>query len=259
MRSAGRAEAGRAGLVTLCALGAAVAMAAAGVGVAAHRRSVALAVGVETGSGLREVPVNRTLEPGAAITTASPETTTTTPPDTAAVTSTTRPARPAPRDLSPLVPDSIDAKVSAFGDSVMLEAEPTLATAVTHLSLDAVIGRQAEGTLEAVRAAHDAGDIGDEAVVQVGNNGPVTSQELDEIMSLLSEASRVVLVNVKVDRDWEEANNDLLASRVDRWPNAVLLDWHDLASTDPEGLLSDGVHLQPAGVQLYSRLIVSAL
>ncbi len=187
-------------------------------------------------------------------------TTTTASPDTAGPVTTVHGApKRTSADLPPLAPDHITARVSAFGDSVMLEAGPELASAVPDLSLDAVIGRQAGGTLEAVRASHDAGQLGDEIVVQVGNNGLVTNDELNQIMSLLSGASRVLVVNVKVDRDWEGPNNDLLAAGVAHWPNAVLFDWNSLASSDPDGLLIDGVHLRPAGVDLYARFIVSGL
>ncbi len=184
------------------------------------------------------------------MTAAIPETTTTV---------TTNAAKRVIAEVPPAAPRSIDARVSAFGDSVMLEAEPELAAVVSDLSLDAVIGRQAEATLEAVRAFHDAGRLGDEIVLQVGNNGVVTNDEIDQFMSLLSGARRVLVVNVKVDRDWQSQNNELLATRVATWPNAVLVDWHGVASMDPAGLLSDGVHLQPAGVDLYSRLILSGL
>jgi hypothetical protein len=67
------------------------------------------------------------------------------------------------------------------------------------------------------------------------------------------------VVNVKVPRVWEESNNDVLASGVARWPNAVLLDWHSLGSANPDVFLDDGVHLRPDGVRLYTQLILSGL
>jgi len=238
----------------------AVVLAGVGAGVVVHRiNPTSAAAAAKDGSAWRAIPASRAVAPGSAFTTASPETTTTAVPETTTTTVDKQRPRRARAELPPVAPGSINARVSAFGDSVMLEAEPELAVSVKDLSLDAVIGRQAGATLEAIRASHDAGRLGDEIVVQVGNNGEVTDGELDQIMSLLSGASRVLVVNVKVDRDWEAQNNELLAARVGRWPNAVLLDWYSLASTDPEGLLSDGVHLQPAGVELYTRLILSGL
>ncbi len=238
----------------------AIALTGVGAGVAVHRLiPTPAAASSAGGTGWRAVPAIRSVGPGSAITAASPETTTTTTVPETTTTVTTKPAKRVIADLPPAAPRSINARVSAFGDSVMLEAEPELAAAVSDLSLDAVIGRQAGATLEAVRAFRDANRLGDEIVLQVGNNGPVTNNEIDQFMSLLSGASRVLVVNVKADRDWESQNNELLAERVANWPNAVLVDWNSVASTDPEGLLSDGVHLQPTGVDLYTRLILSGL
>jgi len=242
---------------TAWTLAVAIALASVGVGVAVNRLTMTPAAASSAGdTGWRAVPAIRSVGPGSAIRTASPETTTTT---TVPETTTTKPAKRVIADLPRAARRSINARVSAFGDSVMLEAEPELAAAVSDLSLDAVIGRQAGATLEAVRAFRDANRLGDEIVLQVGNNGPVTNNEIDQFMSLFSGASRVLVVNLKVDRDWETQNNELLAERVANWPNAVLVDWNSVASTDPEGLLSDGVHLQPAGVDLYTRLILSGL
>jgi len=246
----------RSSRATAATLGVAIALTGVGAGVAVHRLlPTPAAASSGGGTGWRAVPAIRSVGPGSAIRTASPETTTTTVPET----TITKPPKRVIADLPTAAPRSINARVSAFGDSVMLEAEAELAAVVSDLSLDAVIGRQSGATLEAVRAFRDTNRLGDEIVLQVGNNGPVTNNEIDQFMSLFSGASRVLVVNVKADREWESQNNELLAERVADWPNAVLVDWNSVASTDPEGLLSDGVHLQPAGVDLYTRLILSGL
>jgi len=236
-----------------------IALVGIGTGVVVHRRTPTSAAEGTGGAGWRAVPATGTIGPGPAIIATSPQAATTTVVPETTTTVTTKPVKRVLADLPPVAIGSINARVSAFGDSVMLEAESELAAAVSDLSLDAVIGRQSAATLEAARAFHDAGRLGDEIVLQVGNNGTVTNDEIDQFMSLFADASRVLVVNLKVDREWEARNNELLADRVANWPNAVLVDWNSLASTDPEGLLSDGVHLQPAGVDLYSRLILSGL
>ena len=63
------------------------------------------------------------------------------------------------------------------------------------------------------------------------------------MMSLLSGASRVVFVNVHVDRTWQDPNNTVLAAGVARDPNAVLVDWNTLASQNPGWLYSTATHL----------------
>ncbi len=240
-----------------------LALVSVGTAVVAHRRGPTAGSPLVDGrSGWRSVPAAGTGGPGSAITATAPDITKTVAPEpttSPATTVATKRPRPTATALPPLRSGSVHTRVTAIGDSVMLEAGPDLATAIDDLTLDAVIGRQVEATIEAAQTLHDAGRLSDHVVVQVGNNGPVSGAEFDQLMSLLAGAQRVAVVNLKADRDWEGPNNDVLAAGVARWPNALLLDWNTLASADPEGLLSDGVHLQPAGVELYSRLVLSGL
>lgn len=243
--------------ITTWILGLTIALAAVAVGVAQHRLGSTNASAADV-SGLRAVPAVRYGEPGSALTATSPTTSTTVAPEptTVAVPPTTIKRRTS--DVSPIT-GTINAKVSAFGDSVMRETGPTLEAVVSELTVDAVNGRPTDDTIEAVQSAYEAGNLGDEVIVQVGNNGPVSRSQFDRLMSLLTGPSRVVVVNIKADREWEAQSNEVIAAGVERWPNTVLADWNEVASADPDSLLSDGVHLQPAGVQAYSRLVLSAL
>jgi len=248
----------------------ALAVAAISSGVLVHRHTpTPAAFLVESRSMLRQVPANRTVEPGSAMTSVPPTTTTTTtigapepvtaPGDPSPAGAGPSPPAAPPVDIAPMAAGGVQARVTAIGESVLMEAEPELAAAAGGLTLEAAVGRQVGGTIKAVQALHDAGGLGDEIVVQVGNNGTVTSDEFDELMALLSGARRVAVVNVKVPRVWEGPNNDVLSGGVSKWPNAVLLDWYSLGSANPDVFLDDGVHLKPAGVHLYAQLILSGL
>jgi len=257
----------------------AVAVAAIATGVLVHRPTpMPASFLVEGTSTLRQVAADRTVEPGSARTSVPPDTATTTTigapepvtspgaPGPATAYGPRRPADPAagpaptpPGAIAPMAAGGVQGRVTAIGESVLIEAAPELAAAAGDFTLEAAVGRQMEGTIKAVQALHDSGGLGDEIVVQVGNNGTVTSDELDQLMSLLSGARRVAVVNVKVPRVWEAANNDVLAEGVGKWPNAVLLDWYHLGSANPDVFLDDGVHLKPAGVHLYTQLILSGL
>ncbi len=180
---------------------------------------------------------------------------------TTSTTTTTTTVAPA-TDPAPTTPNALGhetARVTAFGDSVLLEARDELAAGVAEFSIEAAIGRQVVDTIEAVHAVQDSGGLTDEIVVQIGNNGPVTSHEFDEILSLLTGARMVVVVNVKVPRYWEAANNEVVAEGVSRWPNAVLVDWYSVGSDNPEALHEDGVHLRPYGARLLAETILAAL
>jgi len=125
--------------------------------------------------------------------------------------------------------------------------------------MDANVSRHFSEGLDVVRRLHDAGQLGDEVVVHLGTNGSIPEDQLDEMMQLLSGVKRVVLVNTRVDRPWEQPDNDAIAAAVLRYPNAVLLDWYTAASQHPEFLVQDGVHLSTAGQAYYSLAVSSKL
>ncbi len=167
------------------------------------------------------------------------------------------PAHPAPSTTLTPIPD---AQVTAIGDSVMLGAQSSLHRFLgDRLQMDANVSRHFGEGLDVVRRLHDAGQLGDEVVVHLGTNGSIPEDQLDEMMRLLSGVKRVVLVNTRVDRPWEQPDNDAIAAAVPRYPNAVLLDWYTAASQHPEFLVEDGVHLSTAGQAYYSLLLASKL
>jgi peptidoglycan/LPS O-acetylase OafA/YrhL len=188
-------------------------------------------------------------------------TTTTRAPRASSPTSAAVPA-PAPAHSAPsttLIPIP-NARVTAIGDSVMLGAQSSLQRFLgDRIQMDANVSRHFGEGLDVIRRLHDAGQLGDEVVVHLGTNGSIPEDQLDEMMRLLSGVKRVVLVNTRVDRPWEQPDNDAIAAAVPRYPNTVLFDWYSAASQHPEFLVQDGVHLSTAGQAYYSLVLASKL
>jgi peptidoglycan/LPS O-acetylase OafA/YrhL len=232
----------------------AVSLAALGTGVIVHRGTAAVPafaaagdVGAHVVRAAPSTAVPPPTEP-ATTTSAPPEA----PPSTEAPPASEPPAAPAPTPGE-------HGRVTVIGESVLLEVQDELAAELGEITVDASIGRQMGDTVAAAHALHDSGTLGDEAIVQVGNNGVITGGELDELLGTLSGMKRVVVVNVKVPRPWEEVNNSVLAEGVPRAHNAVLVDWNAVGSAHPELFTPDGVHLKPAGMHVFAQLVVSAL
>jgi peptidoglycan/LPS O-acetylase OafA/YrhL len=150
--------------------------------------------------------------------------------------------------------------VTAVGDSVMLGAATHLQRTIPNLTtMDAQVGLQVASAIDILRARRAAGQLGDVVLVHVGNNGTFTTEQFDEMMSVLAGVREVVFVNVNVPRPWERPNNAVLAAGVQRYPNAVLVDWYSASVNHPEYFVEDGVHLQIKGQRVYSRLIAERL
>jgi hypothetical protein len=182
----------------------------------------------------------------------SPTTTTTTLAPTTTTTAST---------LPPPGPGFVAGRVTAVGDSVMIDYQGPLQTDLPGVVVDATVSRQwgdGEVIFQELKAQ---GELGAEVIVGLGTNGPITDADFDTMMSILGGASRVVFVNVHVDRPWQDSNNAVLAKGVTRYPNAVVADWATLAAQNPAWLGGDGTHLgvDGQGADALASLITTTL
>lgn len=170
------------------------------------------------------------------------------------------PTTPAPEPTPEPTPEAeVVLRVSAVGDSVMVGASNQLIQDIGNLSIDAEVGMQASQAISILRWQRDNGLLGDIVVVHIGNNGPLSADQFDELMQVLTDVQRVVIVNLKVPRAWEGPNNQILADGVARYPNATLVNWHAASSARPDLFWDDGIHVRADGARLYSGLITTEI
>ncbi len=178
-------------------------------------------------------------------------------------------ATTSPVTTTTLPPGASPPAITAFGDSVMLGAanqliaavDPMFATpTVPHvLTVDAAESRQFGTGVDLIQSYKDQGRLGQYVIVQLGTNGLINPDDLDRMMGLLDDRQKVVIINAKEPRGWEQPNNDLLADRVKKHKNAVLLDWHSYGGAHPEFFYDDGIHLRPDGAQAYATFVAQSL
>jgi hypothetical protein len=177
----------------------------------------------------------------------------TTTPSTAPTTTTTTTRPPGPGFNA--------GQVTAVGDSVMLDYQDPLKTSIPGINVTAGVSRQwseGEFILQALKAD---GQLGANVIVGLGTNGPITDTDFDTMMSIVGGASRVVFVNVHVDRPWQDPNNAVLANGATRYPNVVVADWATLATQNPQWFGADGTHLaiDGTGADALASLVASTL
>jgi peptidoglycan/LPS O-acetylase OafA/YrhL len=204
-------------------------------------------------------PESVVIGPGATTTTtAAPATATTAAgipaPGSLTTTTTTTTARPA---LAPAPAPPAYASTTAIGDSVMVGAAQALADRLgPSLTVNAEVGRQLNDAADLVGAMAADGTLGRVVLVDLGTNGPSSTERIEALFAAAGPDRRVLLVNVVVPRRWEAEVNDQLAAAAGRHPNAVLVDWRSLVSAEPGLLRDDGFHVTPNGAERYADLIV---
>jgi hypothetical protein len=179
----------------------------------------------------------------------APTTTTTLPPTTTTTT------------LPPPGPGFAAGHVTAVGDSVMLDYQAPLQTDIPGINVEASVSRQWSDGVQLVQQLKAYGQLGAEVIVGLGTNGPITDSDFDAMMRVLSGASRVVFVNVHVDRPWQDQNNAVFANGAARYPDVFVADWATLAAQNPGWFGADGTHLaiDGTGATALASLVTSTL
>jgi len=187
---------------------------------------VAAAIGTET-----EVTIDSPLSSPAPSTAASPETTA----------------------------ESQAGTATGIGDSVMLGSRAALRSAIPGIRIDAAVARYPGAFLGRIKKLRSMNLLADTVVLHPGTNGVIPESMMREMLDLLRDRERVVVVNDNVPRSWTEENNTVVARVVPEYPNAVIADWKSTSKAHPEYFVSDGIHLTGEGARAYAALIKGAL
>ena len=148
--------------------------------------------------------------------------------------------------------------LSAIGDSVMLGARKTLKETIPGTRVDAAVSRYPGAFIGRLKRYVAADTLADVVVLHPGTNGVLPEDMMREMLTIVKDVPRVVVVNNRMPRSWQKPNNDVIAAVVPEFGNAVLVDWHRASADHPEYFTSDGIHLTPTGARAYAELIREA-
>jgi hypothetical protein len=149
---------------------------------------------------------------------------------------------------------------TAIGDSVLVGAGPALSARLGGgVTIDAAIGRQMSEAVDVVHALDAQGLLGHVVLLHLGNNGPFSASQIDDVLAAIGPDRQVMLVNVEVPRRWEGDVNNQLEAAVARHPNARLVDWWSLVTSESGLTREDGYHLTAAGAERFTDLVVGQI
>ena len=144
------------------------------------------------------------------------------------------------------------------GDSVILGIRSKLESK-EHISLiNARVGRQAPELLAVMRV--DQASVPSSPIIfNLGNNNALSEKTVTEIFEVIKNQPQIIVVNAAVPRPWRDNNNLIISKVAALYPNIKLVDWGKISTGRPELFAPDGVHLSPAGSDVYVDLVLSAL
>lgn len=144
------------------------------------------------------------------------------------------------------------------GDSVILGIRNVLAQYERIELINARVGRQISELIEVAKT--DQQFVGQSPVIlNLGNNNRLVEDDVVALMEIVKNQPKIIVVNTAVPRSWKDLNNELIQKVVAQYPNTILINWDQISSNHPEYFASDGVHLNPAGVNAYVSAIREVL
>jgi hypothetical protein len=144
-----------------------------------------------------------------------------------------------------------------LGDSVMLGAKDAITAAMApwDIVFDAEVSRSTIGALAVIEARR--AEIQDIVVLQVGTNDGASptsfTDRLTRLLDALAGQRLVVILTIREARSYYVTDNRVIRDVAAGHPNTVVADWNAVAP--PEGLASDGLHLNSVGAQAMATLV----
>ena len=153
-----------------------------------------------------------------------------------------------------------DGWIAAIGDSVMLGSKEELEMRIGPGTVDATVSRQFLDAPGLVRDLLDREVPPQVIITALGTNGAVQARHFDELMAVAADVPLMVFVNVHVPtRNWEATSNREIAAGVERYDNAVLVDWFTPTDGRPDLFAADNFHPTQVGRVIYAELVAEAL
>lgn len=161
-------------------------------------------------------------------------------------------------DAEPTVARNPNGNLSAIGDSVMLGARTILKESIPGTKVDAAVSRFPGAFVGRLKKYVARDRLADVVVVHPGTNGVLPEDMMRDILDVVKDTPRVVVVNTNMPRSWRAPNNKVIGTVVPDYPNAVLADWYAASKDHPDYFVSDGIHLTGKGARAYAKLIKKA-
>jgi len=146
----------------------------------------------------------------------------------------------------------------AIGDSVMLGAKSQL-LARGFYAVNAVQSRQSYAGPALLRAR--AARLPRFVVIHLGTNGTYPLSVCHQMVDAVGPGHQVFLVTIHVPRPWQDADNGVIRTCADSYPDGHVhvVDWNAAARAHPGWLYADHTHLRPEGAKGFADLITGAI
>lgn len=147
-------------------------------------------------------------------------------------------------------------EITAFGDSVILDAASGLQEIFPKMIVDGEVGRQLYASTPDIEKLDKDKLLKSNVLVGLGTNGSFTEAQFDEFMTAIGPKRKVYWINVRVPtRRWQNDVNTMLQTMKKKYKNLVVIDWYSYSNAHEEWFYDDRVHPNVDGQVKYSSFI----
>lgn len=150
-------------------------------------------------------------------------------------------------------------RVTAIGDSILLDVAPYLTEYFPSINMDGKVGRQMSQAVEIVNKMKKEGTLGDTVIIELGSNGAFNKNELISMIKLIGNDREIIFINTRVPRPWETEVNNALKEVTEKYTNTTLVNWYAASAGHNEYFSPDGVHLNEKGAKVYAALVAKSV
>lgn len=152
--------------------------------------------------------------------------------------------------------------VTVIGDSVTVAASPALQEKLPGVTIDAEVSRSIYAGISIIEQQLNEGTLRPYVVVALAANSEMTTDQIEQIIDLIGEERRLVLVTGFGPQrlTWIGVSNNSIAEVANAHSDIVqVADWASVISDHTEHLAADYVHPDGQGGDIYADLVVGAL
>ncbi|WP_076460994.1 acyltransferase family protein [Limosilactobacillus caccae] len=164
-------------------------------------------------------------------------------------------------DLSPAeVKAAQKLQVTAIGDSVMADAASSIQKLMPNAYVDAQVGRQGSATPAVIKQLKANGNLNQIVVLNLGTNGAMTSQTINQILDEIGPGHQVYWVTAHVPtKPWQQTVNNQIKDAAKKHKNVHVVDWYKVSQGHPEWFAKDSVHMGQSGNESFARLVAKSI
>lgn len=146
--------------------------------------------------------------------------------------------------------------VFAIGDSVMVDGSDGLKKIFPNMVVDASVSRQLVDCIGVIQGYKDQGMLANVVLVGLGTNGPISPDQIDQVMKIAGKSRRVYWINTHVPtRSWEKSVNSDLDVAEKKYKNLKIIDWYNHSKNHDSWFYDDQVHPNEEGSNYYAAFI----